>query len=82
MTSYKYNVSHDRIKFSLACDKLNEMILDRFKYHISKNIFYVLEILNYLRIAPYLEIEKEHIDNLIRINGVKKLHEAYSSNSR
>lgn len=52
--------SFDIPKILIINNSLRQILHKRFKHLINTNLFYVIEMLNYLRIAPYVETVEKH----------------------
>lgn len=59
-SSFICDRDHDRTKYQIAMMELKKRINSVFAEFIKLPVFPVFKQLNYLRIAPYLESEKEH----------------------
>lgn len=59
-TSYRYPERHDRGKVYLANLWIDQLLNDEFGSLLTSNEFWILEVLNYLRIAPYFDEQKDY----------------------
>ncbi len=59
-TSYRYPSQHDRGKIHIVNRWVNEVVTQVFHDLVVTRAFWVIEMMNYLRIAPYVHTESEH----------------------
>ncbi len=59
-TSMRYPSSHDKGKIHLVNRWIDSILTNKFADYLNLEAFRVLEIMNYLRIAPYVSTAKEH----------------------
>ena len=84
-TSFRYLETHDKGKICILDSWMNTIISDAFKQQINSFEFWLIEMLNYLRIAPYVTYENDHIylSKIIqRIGSQEKPYASYSSRWR
>jgi hypothetical protein len=71
-SSYVCDQDHDVTKYKIIMKYLDGLLNERFGEYIRRPIFKWLEMLNYLRIAPYVSSEEEHrvlVTALTKIKG-------------
>lgn len=78
-TSFRYLENHDKGKIHILDSWMNTIISDAFKQQIDSFEFWLVEMLNYLRIAPYVEQENEHIYLSQTIHKILSQEKPYAS---
>lgn len=71
-TSNRYSVDHDHLKIRIINDWLDVTINNKFKKWIELPVFTYLELMNYLRIAPYVHTFKEHLYLFNALNLIQR----------
>jgi len=59
-TSTRYQQNHDRGKIRLVNRWLNQLLRERFSEQMESAAFHIIEMLNYLRVAPYSTASEEY----------------------
>jgi len=59
-TNFRYKMPHDTSKISIIMSWLDGFVESTFSEMINTDCFRILELMNYLRIAPYVKTIREH----------------------